>query len=67
MILKINGKDTEIRAKTVMDLIRELGYDEDSDGMAVAVNDSVLQRKQWNTFELSEQDRVEIIRATQGG
>ena len=67
MKLKVNGKDTETRSETVMDLIRELGYDEDGDGMAVAVNDSVLQRKQWNSFELSEQDRVEIIRATQGG
>jgi len=67
MKLKVNGKDTETRAETVMELIRELGYDGDSDGMAVAVNDSVLQRKQWNTFELSEEDKVEIIRATQGG
>ena len=36
-------------------------------GIAVAVNDQVVPRSQWDTHALRDQDRVEIIRATQGG
>ena len=36
-------------------------------GIAVAVNDAVVPRADWPTHQLHEQDRVTIIRATQGG
>jgi sulfur carrier protein len=36
-------------------------------GMAVAVNDTVVPRPDWAQFALQANDRLTIIRATQGG
>jgi sulfur carrier protein len=39
----------------------------DYNGLAVAVNDTVIPRATWNTYQLKENDTITIIRATQGG
>ena len=36
-------------------------------GVAVAVNDEVVRKGEWQSFELSPSDRVEIVTARQGG
>ena len=36
-------------------------------GLAVAVNDAVVPRAEWPTRAVQPQDRITIIRATQGG
>ncbi len=36
-------------------------------GVAVALNDHVIPRAQWASTSVARGDRVEIIRATQGG
>lgn len=36
-------------------------------GIAVAVNNQVIKRDEWERFHLSEGDRVLVIKATQGG
>ncbi|MBX0291569.1 sulfur carrier protein ThiS [Hymenobacter sediminis] len=36
-------------------------------GIAVAVNDEVVARPDWPDFQLRPQDRITVIRATQGG
>jgi len=36
-------------------------------GIAVAVNNSVITRIDWPTFMLQEKDQITIIKATQGG
>lgn len=36
-------------------------------GIALAVNDSVVPKLQWNSYQFKDQDRVLIINATQGG
>lgn len=36
-------------------------------GLAVAVNNYVVPKSQWPSYDLTEGDAVEIIRATQGG
>jgi len=36
-------------------------------GFAVAVNENVIPRKEWDTVILKENDRVLVIKATQGG
>jgi len=38
-----------------------------SNGIAVAVNNEIIPKQAWVTHELSENDHVTIIRATQGG
>lgn len=39
----------------------------DFKGIAVAVNNTVIPRANWNSFQLKENDTITIIRATQGG
>lgn len=36
-------------------------------GIAVAVNNQVIKRDEWERVHLSEGDRVLVIKATQGG
>jgi len=36
-------------------------------GMALAINNEVVSRNDWETTSLSENDKVLIIRATKGG
>jgi sulfur carrier protein len=39
----------------------------DSKNIAIAVNNNVIQKKLWDEYKLSAEDRVMLIRATQGG
>ena len=36
-------------------------------GIALAVNEKVVPKKEWEKFELKENDKVLLIKATQGG
>ncbi len=63
----INGERHEFRrSMTVRELLGELKIDS-SRGMAVAINDSVVPKQEFDRAAITEGDRVEIIRATQGG
>jgi sulfur carrier protein len=68
MRVYVNG---EARAaapeSTVAALLRELGIGEDQPGVAVARNGNVVRRNEWSAVRLAEGDRLEVIRATQGG
>ncbi len=39
----------------------------DFKGLAVAVNNTVIPRTNWSSFQLNENDTITIIHATQGG
>lgn len=67
MRIHVNGEERETRAETVAELLRELGVDTSRRGCAVAVNDAVAPRAEWDDTTLREHDRVEIIRPVQGG
>lgn len=69
MKLTVNGDAVDTEAQTVKELLQQFDveFNGDSKGTAVALNDSVVPKSQWNQQELEEDDRVEIIRATQGG
>jgi|SaaInl4_135m_RNA_FD_contig_61_925267_length_2033_multi_2_in_0_out_0_2 sulfur carrier protein len=67
MRVNVNGDSRDTDSMTVGALLRELGVDTDRRGSAVAVNDSVVPRAKWDDTPLSEADRVEVIRAVQGG
>ena len=51
---------------TLTDALSLLGIDE-ADGIAIAVNEVVIPRKEWAGSLLQGGDRVFVIRATQGG
>jgi len=37
------------------------------DGIAIAVNDTVIPKSDWEQYRLQSEDKVFVIRATQGG
>ncbi|MFB6263032.1 MAG: sulfur carrier protein ThiS [Bradymonadaceae bacterium] len=68
MEVEINGefRSVETDAPTVEELLEEIGV-EQQQGVAVAVNDRVVARGRWGEETVEDGDRVEIIRAAQGG
>ncbi|MBI5219100.1 MAG: sulfur carrier protein ThiS [Bacteroidia bacterium] len=67
MIIFVNHAEHEIpESKTVSETLALLKY-ENFTGIAVAVNNHVVPRTQWNNHLLKENDKVTIIRAVQGG
>ncbi len=65
MKIRLNGENVETGAATVALLLAERGIS--PVGTAVAVNESVVRRAHHACHELKEDDRIEIIRAVQGG
>lgn len=68
MNLIINGDAQELPANaSVTTVLEELGISATRQGMAVAVNEQIVPRSEWEKLELSENDRIEIVHAVQGG
>lgn len=65
MKLKINDKETEVKATSLKKLAEELSLPEK--GIAVAVNDRMVPRSGWQQTELCEGDSIVIIKAVCGG
>ncbi|CAG2532647.1 MAG: sulfur carrier protein ThiS [Maribacter dokdonensis] len=62
----VNDTPHLFRPDTTLDLIiKELKISEN--GIAVAVNENIITKSAWNTKTLNENDKVLVIRATQGG
>lgn len=50
---------------TLQDMLTRLDISEK--GIAVAVNNQIISKSDWNRRELAEGENILIIRATQGG
>jgi sulfur carrier protein len=64
-MIYFNGEPTQYRYATVAELVRERQLPER--GVAVAVNGNIVPKSQWSTYELQENDRVEVVTAAAGG
>ena len=51
----------------LIELLRQLSMDPGSAGVAVAINGEVVPRPDWAARRLVLGDRVEVVRAVQGG
>ena len=67
MHLRINGKEAELAATTIAELLAEQGIDPKTRFLAVAVNGAVVRRGEWPMASLAAGDSVEIVRPFQGG
>ena len=68
MRVLVNGAETELReGATVQAALDVLALPAAGRGVAVAVDAEVVPRTQWDTHELNEGARVEVLRAIQGG
>lgn len=68
MRVLLNGETAELaEGATVRAAVDRLDLPASGRGVAVAVDAEVVPRTQWDSHELTEGARVEILRAIQGG
>lgn len=65
----LNGEEKQVSGgRRLHDLLREMHIDPESvRGVAVAVNEEVVPRRNWGAVTLADGDRVEVVTAKQGG
>jgi sulfur carrier protein len=69
MLLTVNGASLEVPgtgAAALLDVLAAAGMD-DLRGVAIALDEEVVPRSHWPTCRLHEGQRVEVVRASQGG
>jgi sulfur carrier protein len=66
-LIQINGKNEPLAAATLAALLKEKEIDTAQRGIAIALNGAVVPRAAWSATRLRPGDRVEIVRARQGG
>ena len=68
MNIKVNGEIKEVSpGLTLHQLLLDLEIDPSRPGIAVAINQEVIHRTQWEETEIRPDSEIEIIRAAQGG
>ena len=65
MKIKVNNKEVETIASNLLKLSQELELP--TIGIAVAVNNRMIPRTEWEQFVLNEHDELIIIKAVCGG
>lgn len=64
--IKVNDKNKKVfQDSTVGQLVEQLNIQ--TNGIAIAVNNNVVAKTNWNKSTLSENDTILIIKSTQGG
>ena len=68
MTVIVNGEPAEVAAgQTVAGLLAGLGHPPGGPGIAVALNGEVVPRSAWAATGLGDNDRLEVLGASQGG
>ena len=66
MEVYINNEIRQVSSSTLQGILQEQSLSEKK-GIAVAVNGTVIPRSAWKDLSVQSNDRLTIIRATQGG
>jgi sulfur carrier protein len=70
MRLYVNDEEVNLNkengADTLLSVLNDLGI-ENQKGIAIAINNEVISRINWNAHKINENDKILIIKATQGG
>jgi len=68
MRVVLNGAEAQLAdGATVQAAVEALDLPAAARGVAVAVDAEVVPRTEWDTHELTEGARIEVLRAIQGG
>lgn len=68
MRIELNGHEREVGdGASVVDLVGTLLAASGARGVAVAVDGEVVPRSEWDRTSVREGQRVEVLRAAQGG
>jgi thiamine biosynthesis protein ThiS len=65
MQFSINGKIETSNARTIDELVKELGLD--SNSLVVEHNDQIIRQEQWPATKLQEGDGLELLNFVGGG
>ena len=65
MKLKVNDKEVETGATTLSQFSQEQNLP--TSGIAIAVNQRMVPRTEWDSYALNEGDNILIIKAVCGG
>lgn len=65
MQIQINGNYRVIAARTVAELVKELGYE--NEGVVVELNESIIPQEKWSQTPLAENDALELLSFVGGG
>lgn len=65
----VNGSEViDIPEKSVIaDIFPHLHIELQTPGIAISVNNRVISKARWQVYVLQPQDKIEVIRAFQGG
>ena len=63
----LNGEQITLSNADLGLALCEIGYDPEQQGIAVAINMSVVPRSEWPETTISDGDRIDIVGAKQGG
>lgn len=67
MKIELNGQPIEVIENVDLLYVLEIKNMASKTGIAVAVNGSVVQKNNWKTYKLNNNDKIMIITATAGG
>jgi len=67
MEVNINHNKTELKQSSSLFALLQLQDLAEKKGIAVAVNNKVVPRSNWDSLILNSNDSITIIKATQGG
>ena len=64
----LNGESVSFaESATLADAVARAGVEDDTRGVAVAVDGEVVPRARWDSSPLSAGQAIEVVRAIQGG
>ena len=67
MEIIINQKLTEIPDHFSVEQLLSLLFENSRKGIAVAINQAIIPKKEWPIHILHSSDKITLIKATQGG
>lgn len=67
MEILINNQKQTITENTTLQAIVNAQLGDKQKGIAIAINDTVIPKSNWETHIIQSNDKILIIKATQGG
>ena len=67
MEITLNDQQKQVANGITVQQLLDIEIPEKQKGVAVAINNSVVNKTHWATTTIKENDNILIIRATQGG
>ena len=67
-MIRLNGRESDVQpGETVAAVLRRLDLSPEARGIAVALDGEVVPRAGWETRVVSDEARIEVLTAIQGG